>query len=341
MIQYLTGNLLEHDAEALVNTVNTVGIMGKGVALQFRQAFPDNYEAYRQAVKQEQIAPGRVFVYKTGQLQNPKFIINFPTKRHWRGKARIEDIRQGLDDLVAVIKKLDIRSIALPPLGCGNGGLNWPDVKKLIENALGDLEHTDVFVFEPKGAPNVEAMRVSTKKPNFTPGRAALVALLDQYSASQYRLSMLEVQKLAYLLQTAGEPLKLGFEKALYGPYSEKLHHVLQLINGHFIRGYGDRTQNSLISVSSDAAKEARRFLDQYPDTLNRLKRVAELIEGFETPYGMELLATVHWISKSLPNPDTSVVASEVRQWSPRKERKFTPDHVQVALERLSELSWI
>jgi O-acetyl-ADP-ribose deacetylase (regulator of RNase III) len=228
MIERVTGNLLEADVEALVNTVNTVGIMGKGLALQFRQASPENYQAYRKACERKEVQPGQMFVFDTGQLTNPRYIINFPTKRHWRQKTRIQDIEDGLAALVEVVREKDIRSLAVPPLGCGNGGLDWDEVRPLIEQALSTLPDVQVLLYAPAGAPEAEQMHVATKRPNMTPGRAALLGVLDTYALPGYRLTMLEIQKLAYFLQVAGEPLRLEFTKGSYGPYTEVLHHVLQ-----------------------------------------------------------------------------------------------------------------
>src|SRR5213594_4867327 len=127
MIEYKTGDILAEHAEALVNTVNCVGFMGRGIALQFKKAWPENFKAYAAACRRHEVQPGRMFVFETGLLTNPRFIINFPTKRHWRGKSRIEDIESGLGALVKEIRSRGIRSVALPPLGSGLGGLNWAD----------------------------------------------------------------------------------------------------------------------------------------------------------------------------------------------------------------------
>jgi len=136
MIEFKTGDILKADAEALVNTVNCVGIMGRGIALQFKNAFPDNFKAYAAACAREEVRPGRMFVFETDYGANPKCIINFPTKRHWRGKSRMEDIETGLSALVEEIRKRGIRSVAIPPLGSGLGGLDWRDVRPRIEAAL-------------------------------------------------------------------------------------------------------------------------------------------------------------------------------------------------------------
>jgi O-acetyl-ADP-ribose deacetylase (regulator of RNase III) len=247
VIKLQKGDLLKADVEALVNTVNCVGVMGKGIALQFKQAFPENFVEYEKACKNDQIRLGRVHVFPTGRLLNPKYIINFPTKGHWRAKSRLSDIKSGLDSLVDVISRLNIRSIALPPLGCGYGGLSWSEVEPLIEEKMGALQDVTVLLFGPHGAPKPDEMRVGTKRPNMTRGRALLIKLLDLYGKQGYRHSLLEVQKLAYFLQEAGEPLRLAFVKHHYGPYAEKLNHVLQRMEGHFIRGYGDRSGGAQI----------------------------------------------------------------------------------------------
>jgi O-acetyl-ADP-ribose deacetylase (regulator of RNase III) len=153
MIELTSGDILKSDADALVNTVNCVGVMGRGIALQFKNAFPNNFKAYEAACKREAVQPGRMFVFETGQLTPPRFIVNFPTKRHWRGKSCMEDIDAGLVDLVKVIQDKGIRSIAVPPLGAGLGGLDWNEVRPRIEQALGELTDVQVLIYEPKGAP--------------------------------------------------------------------------------------------------------------------------------------------------------------------------------------------
>jgi len=343
MIERVTGNLLEADVEALVNTVNTVGIMGKGLALQFRQAFPENYRAYRKACERHEIQPGQMFVFDTGQLTNPRYIINFPTKRHWRQKTKIQDIEDGLTALVEVVRGKSIHSLAVPPLGCGNGGLEWEEVRPQIEQALSVLPDVRVLLYEPAGAPEAEQMRVATKRPNMTPGRAALLGVLQTYALPGYRLTMLEIQKLAYFLQAAGEPLRLPFMKGTYGPYAEDLHHVLQHIEGHFIRGYGDRSQDVSIRLFPEAITEAQDFLQGHADTQMRLERVSRLIEGFETPYGLELLATIHWLAQEDPavKEDVDIAVQGVQAWNERKRTTFNSGHISIAWKQLREEGWL
>ncbi len=343
MLRLTNGNLLEAPVDALVNTVNTVGVMGKGIALQFRQAFPRNYELYLAACKRNQVVPGKMFVVSTGRLQNPKFIINFPTKRHWKGKAKLGDIDAGLTDLVEVIRRENIQSIAIPPLGCGNGGLDWDEVRPRIEGALAELPEVVVLLFTPSGAPNADAMPVSTKKPSMTDTRAALIAMMLNYGVIGYRLTLLEIQKLAYFLQLAGQPLRLTFVKQKYGPYAEALNHVLQRMEGHFLRGYGDRSREASVVVLADGRDEARLYLADDEETQKRIERVCELIEGFETPHGMELLSTVHWILTENPKAraDVNLAVTDVHAWTERKARIFPHNHVRTAYKQLIQLGWV
>lgn len=150
MMEFTSGNILRADAEAIVNTVNCVGVMGRGLALQFKREYPANFKAYEAACKRKEVVPGRMLMFETGQLTNPRFIVNFPTKRHWRGASRIDDIEAGLVALVHEVKKRGIKSIAIPPLGCGLGGLDWNGVRPLIERAFKTLPEVRTLVFEQR-----------------------------------------------------------------------------------------------------------------------------------------------------------------------------------------------
>jgi O-acetyl-ADP-ribose deacetylase (regulator of RNase III) len=339
MITYSIGNLLEANAEALVNTVNTVGVMGKGIALQFKQAFPKNFVAYQKACRNEEFIIGKILVVPTYQFINPKYIFNFPTKRHWREKTKLEYIELGLQDLVKLVCMYQIQSIAIPPLGCGFGGLNWSDVKPLIRNAASHIPEVQVTIYEPGFTPKPEEMKVNTKRPALTFRRAGLIILIDRYRIAGYKLTLLEIQKLAYFLQAFGEPLKLNFGKNKFGPYAEELNFVLQRLEGHYIRGYGDRSQSAAITLTPGAAKEAEKLLKAYPETLGRVNSVVDLIHGFETPYGLELLATLYWLifdDKSLIG-DMERAVNEFLNWNTRKRNKFNPKHIEIAWKKIKE----
>ena len=343
MIQLSSGNLFEAQTEALVNTVNCVGVMGKGIALQFKQAFPENFKDYAQACNKGKVRIGKMFVYRTDSMFHPKYIINFPTKRHWKVTSRLEDIELGLKDLVKILKDLNIKSIAVPPLGSGLGGLNWEEVKGQIIDAFDDIPGVEIILYEPKGAPKSDKIPIATSKPKMTRGRALLIRLLDIYRSQGYRHNLLEIQKLMYFLQETGEKLRLKFKKHNYGPYAENLHHVLQRIDGHYIRGYGDRSGKYEVYLLEGAIGEADSFLKNDEDARKRLDSVARLIRGFETPYGMELLATVYWVTKESPEvaKDPDLVIIKVQEWSPRKKFRMRPQHITKALNRLKQENWL
>jgi O-acetyl-ADP-ribose deacetylase (regulator of RNase III) len=341
MIRYTTGDILRSDAEAIVNTVNCVGIMGRGIALQFKNVFPANFKAYEAACKRDEVQPGKMFVFETQSLTNPKYIINFPTKRHWRGKSRIEDIESGLVALAEDVRQRGIRSIAIPPLGSGLGGLNWEDVRPRIEAALCALKDLEIVVFEPNSAP------VTTKSrevPTMSPGRAALVVLMNRYLGGLMDpfVTLLEVHKLMYFMQEAGEPLRLKYSKAPYGPYAENLRHVLRAVEGHLVSGYadgGDAPEKQLELVPG-AVKDAESFLSDKQDTVARFDRVAELVKGFETPFGLELLATVHWVTTRENATSAEDAATKVYAWNDRKKR-FSPRQIGIALQTLQHKGWL
>jgi O-acetyl-ADP-ribose deacetylase (regulator of RNase III) len=343
VIRYVEGDIIEAQAEALVNTVNCVGVMGRGIALQFKEAFPENFKAYAAACKREDVRPGRMFVFEQAEHSQPRYIINFPTKVHWRGKSRIEYIESGLEALAAEIRKRDIRSIAIPPLGAGLGGLAWTEVRPLIDRAMAEVPDVDVDVYEPVGVPATARARVAPRERKLTPGRAALVGLMNRYLSALMdpTITLLEVHKLMYFLQAAGEPLRLRYAKAWYGPYAENLRHVLRDVEGHLIRGYaseGDAPDIEL-SLVPGAARDAERYLRSSAYTQERFERVAQLVEGYETPFGLELLATVHWVTTEEQAEGIPQVAEAVGQWGHRK-RQFTQSQIEEAVDRLQTQDW-
>lgn len=336
-----TGDVLGEQAEALVNTVNCIGVMGRGVALQFKRRFPDNFRAYEKACQRKEVVPGKMFVFETGTLF-PRFIINFPTKRHWRARSRMEDIEAGLVDLVQVLKNRHVSSVAVPPLGCGLGGLDWNKVRPKIVAALDSVPGLDAVLFAPAGAPPANA--VADKAPRMTPGRAALIALVKRYLSGLLSpfITLLEVQKLLYFLQQAGEPLRLNYSKQTYGPYAENLRHVLRAVEGYWISGYadgGDAPGKELLLLPG-ATECAEAFLADRPETQERIERVAALVDGFEDSFGMELLATVHWVVRFEQADTPEKTVKHVWDWNDRK-RQFTERHIEIARARLAQLGWI
>lgn len=344
MIEYKTGDILKEDAEAIVNTVNCVGIMGRGIALQFKQTFPDNFKSYAAACKRNEVQPGRMFVFETRRLTNPRLIINFPTKRHWRGKSRIEDIDAGLIALSEEIRLRNIRSIAIPPLGSGLGELDWSEVRPRIEAILRKFSDVKVVIFEPGQALADARVNPSTDVPKMTPGRAALVGLIDRYLCGLLDpfVTLLEVHKLMYFMQAAGEPLRLRFTKGLYGPYAENLRHVLKTVEGHLVSGYADGgdAPDKQLKLVPGALEDASTYLKSKSDTQARLEKVSDLVEGFESPFGLELLSTVHWVVSKERAQCADDVAARTYAWNDRK-RQFSRRQIVLAINVFSRKRWI
>ena len=344
MLELTRGDILKADTEALVNTVNCVGVMGRGIALQFKKAFPENFKAYKLACDKKQLHPGKMFIYDLNRFENPRYVINFPTKRHWKGKSKIDDIESGLEALVLEVKKRNIRSIAIPPLGCGLGGLNWKQVKHIIEKAFRSLPSVHVLLYEPAGAPVAKVMVKDRKLPKMTVGRAALLGLMDHYlkAVMDPFISLLEIHKLMYFMQESGENLRLSYTKAIYGPYARNLRHVLNVIEGHFIIGFADAADRPDIQIQlvSDAAKKADSFLKKHQNTRGHFDRVVDLIKGFETPFGMELLSTVHWVAIREQAKTAAQAIERTYSWNIRK-RMFKEEHIKIAWNVLEQKEWL
>ena len=348
MITYRKGNILHDQSDAIINTVNTVGVMGRGLALQFKKAFPNNFKEYKKACDDKSMVTGQVLSVPLNSMSPPFHIINFPTKAHWKEKSKLEYIEQGLDSVKIEVKRLNLKSIAIPALGSGLGGLPWQDVEQLIQRSLAELPDVEWQLYPPQEAPKAEVMLNNTKRLKMTIGRAAVIGLIDRYVSTgfNYRLSLLEVQKLVYFLTSVGEPLnKVFFEKHHFGPYADVLRHVLDKMEGHFISGYADglNKPETPIELKEDAAKEALIYLNQHNETKQRFDKVAKLIEGFESQNGMELLSTVHWVvtqeSENELLTSESVIA-KVHCWNQRKAQ-MKPAHILAAWNRLKEQNWV
>ena len=344
MIEYKTGDIFAEEAEALVNTVNCVGVMGRGLALQFKRAFPENFKAYATRCKRNEMQPGRVFVFETGETVTPRYIINFPTKRRWRGQSRIEDIESGLASLVREVRSHDIRSIAIPPLGSGLGGLDWQTVRDRMQAALEELDDVKVVILEPGDVPMDKRASRSSGVPEMTAGRAALVGLMDRYLRGLLdpSVTLLEAHKLMYFMQAAGEPLKLRFTKGPYGPYAENLRHVLNTIEGHLVFGYDDGgdAPDKQLGLEPGALEDARAFLENQVETRARFERVSSLVDGFESPFGLELLSTVHWVASEDKAQTFEEVAERTYAWNERK-KQFSRRQLKIAVDVLSRKGWI
>ena len=348
MITFTQGNLLEARVDALVNTVNTVGVMGKGIALMFRERFTENFRSYAAACKAKEVRTGKMFVTEVNELGGPRWIINFPTKQHWRGDSRMEWITEGLQDLRRVLIEKQIKSIAIPPLGAGNGGLDWTEVRPQIEEALAGLD-TEILVFEPTQKYQNVAKRTGVEK--LTPARALIAELVRRYWVLGMECSLLEIQKLAWFLERSIEragltPLDLRFTPNKYGPYADRLRHLLEGLDGSYLhcdKRIGDADPLDVIWFDDGRKVFVQTYLKgEAKEYAPALEATAALIDGFESPYGMELLATVDWLlSQEQVEPSVSAIREGLRRWTggpdaaARKDRLFDDRALGIALERL------
>jgi O-acetyl-ADP-ribose deacetylase (regulator of RNase III) len=349
MIQFTTGNLLEADAEALVNTVNTAGVMGKGIALMFKERFPENFKAYESACKLKQVELGRMFVTELLELGRPHWIINFPTKGNWRFPSRLEWIKSGLQDLRRVIEDKKITSVAVPPLGAGNGGLDWQDVRPLINEALGDLEGVEVLVYEPAAAYQNVTKTSGVEK--LTPARALIAEIVRRYESLGLECSVLEVQKLAWILNRVIErlgiknPLGLQFDANRYGPYADNLRHLLNNLDGSFLhcaKRLADAGPSDVLHFAPDHEEKLAAYLKSAEGAayVEAIERTDELVDGFQSPLGMEALATVDWlVTKNNAEWTVKGIRAALNDWptpgaAERKQKLFSDDLLQAALDR-------
>ena len=337
MIRYVKGNLFESNAEALVNTVNTVGVMGKGIALQFREAFPENYRIYRNICRKKELHIGEVLVVEDSNLMlGHKLIVNFPTKKHWKFPSEYLYIELGLAALRKEIINRNIRSIAIPPLGSHNGGLDWFRVKHMIVTALSDLD-CDIFLYEPS---EVIVEKMKSERVKLTPARAMLLMMFNDININGEFASVFAAEKLIYFMQRFGakDYFKIDFKPYYYGPYSGgKVAHVLYHMNGSYIKGMGGMENRPFdyIWMIDGADQEASAFIDGYKDNSLRLicDKTKRFLRGYYSNYSLELLSTVDYLLENVQslknwrNDDVDnvldVLALEIQKWSKRKEKMF------------------
>ena len=352
MITFIQGNLLEARTEALVNTVNTVGVMGKGIALMFKERFAENFRRYAQACKSGEVRVGHMFITEVSELSGPRWVVNFPTKKHWRSPSKMEWITEGLQDLRRFLIEEKVASIAIPPLGAGNGGLDWTLVRPEIEAALSDLD-ANILVFEPTQKYQNVAKRSGVEK--LTPARALIAELVRRYWVLGMECSLLEIQKLAWFLERKVEeaglaPLDLRFVAHKYGPYAERLRHLLDGLDGSYLhcdKRIADADPFDVIWFD-DSRKS---FLQAYLKTEAKeyagvLEATGALIDGFESPFGLELLATTDWLlAKDGLSPDVTALREGLAHWSggdnagARKQKLFDDRSLSIALERLAPVT--
>jgi O-acetyl-ADP-ribose deacetylase (regulator of RNase III) len=339
MIKYKTGNLLDSETEALVNTVNTVGVMGKGIALQFKNMFPNNFKLYVNACKNKEVKVGKLLITEEEALLSGKrIIINFPTKTNWRLPSEYQYIESGLAELVKVIKENNIKSIAIPPLGSGNGGLDWNKVKQILEKHLSNLD-CEIFIYEPSAAIQ-EVLKKERIK--LTPARAMLLSVLYELVRNGEFVSEFSSEKIAYFLQRFGarEIFKLEFQPDFYGPYSGKVKHVLYYLNGSYIMGYSSKDKKPFeeLGLIPDAESEVNEFLNKPENATHKktVEKTKSFLTGFYSPFGLELLSTIDFIISEKNAKTSEAITLELENWSDRKKTLFTNQKfIQIAIKNL------
>ena len=341
MIHYKSANLLESDAEALVNTVNTMGIMGKGIALQFKNQYPNNYKLYAAACKAKEVQVGKLFVTEESSLlSGKKTIINFPTKTEWRKPSEYSYIETGLQDLVKLIREKNIKSIAIPPLGAGNGGLDWIKVKTIMEQYLYNI-NCDIYIYQP----NASIKEVLKKeRVQLTPARAMLLSILFDLVKNGEFVSEFAAEKIAYFLQRFGakETFKLEFKPNFYGPYSGKVKHVLYYLNGSYISGYSSKDKKPFdeLGLMLDAEKEVNEYLDAKENIVYKeiVEKTKAFLSGFYADFGLELLSTVDFIVEDKKTKSIEEIGKHLIDWSDRKKTLFTnPKFLALAVQNIEK----
>ncbi len=345
-MQYIKGNLLEADTEALVNTVNTVGVMGKGIALQFKEMFSHNYKVYLTACKNGTLVPGKLLAVKDQTLEGEKLIVNFPTKSEWFKKSQYDYIESGLQELCKLIVEQNIKSIAIPPLGCGNGGLKWDKVKPMIEKYLSGLQDVDIIVYEPnEQVKQILKAQNSKRETKLSPAKAMLLYTMFYYDSLGENTSLFIANKLAYFLQRLGESsLKsLKFTAHHYGPYSVQVEHMVHDLNGKFIKGLEQMEAKAFepLELQYDKLQEVSDYVkgELSLQQRNIIRQLTKLIDGYQSALSLEILATVDFIKKQNPGISKEHAIIKIKNWSERKSQLFQDKYLDIAWQHLDEYS--
>jgi O-acetyl-ADP-ribose deacetylase (regulator of RNase III)/uncharacterized protein YwgA len=337
MIKYVTGDILESKAAALINTVNTVGVMGKGIALQFKKAYHNNYKAYAEACKRNEIKIGKLFIIKDSNLSSEeKYIINFPTKKDWRKPSEYSFIESGLDDLIRVLKEYKIKSIAIPPLGAGNGGLEWEKVKKIIEHKLNNLD-VEIIVFEPTQHIKEQLKKERVK---LTDARALLLYVLYDLVKNGEYVSEFSGEKVCYFLQRFGAKkyFNLDFKPNFYGPYSGKVRFVLNVLNGSYIMGYSDMNKKPFepLTLVSDGYEEVKALVESNSELYSIANKAIDFLSGFYSDFALELLSSIDFITTNLNSFEKDLISNQLENWSDRKRSMFSnPRYIDISVRQL------
>jgi len=344
MLNETTGNLFEAKSEALVNAVNCVGVMGKGIALQFKERFPNNNKVYVDACKRKELEPGKLLaVWDENMHLGKKLIINFPTKIHWRNPSKYEYIEKGLVALRDLLITRDIKSVAIPPLGSGNGGLDWQKVRPMIEQSLKGLP-TNVLIYEPNAAIKEILQKQDTKKKvELTAPRAVLLYALFAFESMGEYSSLFAANKLAYFLQRKGQKLNLDFKAHHYGPYAIGVEKVLYHLNGVYLKGMeqGQAKPFEPLKLNYEKWGEVNAYVKSKlsSEEKQRLNELIKFLAGYTSELSLEVLATVDFILAQNPKYTEEQVMEAIGNWNMRKKELFKKAYVAEAYRHLKDYS--
>jgi O-acetyl-ADP-ribose deacetylase (regulator of RNase III) len=343
MIQYITGNILESSAQAIINTVNTDGIMGKGIALQFKNSFPNNYKAYKDACKNDTIDIGKLFVFREGNLTiGEKTIINFPTKKSWRKPSEYSYIEKGLDDLISIVNAHNITSIGIPPLGAGNGGLEWEQVKKIIEQKLNHL-NIDIYIYEP----TIQIKEyLKQERVKLTNARALLLYLLFDLVKNGEYVSEFSSEKICYFLQRFGAKkyFKLEFEPNFYGPYSGKVRYVLNALNGSYIMGFSDMNKKPFepLTLIADGYETVKMHIENNAELTEIAQKTIAFLTGFYSDFALELFSSIDYLSLKNNTINKEIISKQLEAWSDRKRTLFSNSkYIDISINHIQKTSFV
>ena len=321
MITLLTGNILESEAQALVNTVNCEGFMGKGLAYQFKKSFPETNKSYVQMCNKKELFPGKMHYFK----ENNKLIINFPTKDKWRKKSEIDYIDKGMKSLIEVIKNNNLKSIAIPPLGSGNGGLEWKEVKNLIWDYVYPISNeVEIYIYEP--SLNYKAQ--SKKAPKLTLSHFILMNIKNKLD----KFSKLRLQKVAFFINLFSKENYFKFEAHLYGPYSHSIDIISKDIK-EFQEFHQYNTEEALkYAYNTLISKSVEQKLN---DFLVPLQQATNLINKYTLDRDIELYSTIAYILSENIKLNSKQIIHHIHNWSNLKKEKFEDSTIELALNQM------
>ena len=328
LIKYTTGDMFQSGAECLVNTVNCEGYMGQGIAYQFKLKFPENNKAYIKACKDKTLHVGTIHTF----VENGITIVNFPTKDKWRENSKISYIETALDVLVERLPKLNVKSVAIPPLGCGNGGLDWQTVKELIQKKLKPIaDDFTVLIYEPQ--------RNYVQKAATAPKLTAASLVLMKLKMGLKRCTKLRLQKAAYFMNLYLEEPYFSFQKYKYGPYAHSIDIVGRNI-GEYQSFYGlnDTESTYQLAYQVICSEKTTKLLNRLSPAI---EKAVAYVNGIESDHELEGLATVTYLVQTFSRIDASQIVSEFKQWSDDKATRFTEDEIKKYIDCLEQMGVI